>query len=150
MFISFSLDIPSASGPRNCGLSREIAGIAEDIRNMPMGMFTYISEGNGGISGGQKQRLMIARAIAHRPKILIFDEATSALDKITQKQISDALDQMKCTRIIIAHRLSTIKNCDRIIVLDKGRILEDGNYETLINRNGHFAELVRRQRTDLP
>ncbi|GAP39168.1 ATP-binding cassette domain-containing protein [Flexilinea flocculi] len=128
----------------------EIAGIAEDIRNMPMGMFTYISEGNGGISGGQKQRLMIARAIAHRPKILIFDEATSALDNITQKQISDALDQMKCTRIIIAHRLSTIKNCDRIIVLDKGRILEDGNYETLINRNGHFAELVKRQRTDLP
>lgn len=128
----------------------EIAGIAEDIRKMPMGMFTYISEGSGGISGGQKQRLMIARAIAHRPKILIFDEATSALDNITQKQISDALYQMKCTRIIIAHRLSTIKNCDRIIVLEKGRILEDGNYETLINRNGYFAELVQRQRIDLP
>ena len=104
----------------------EIAGIADDIRAMPMGMQTIISEGQGGISGGQKQRLMIARAIAPKPKILMLDEATSALDNKTQKQVSDALDKLKCTRIVIAHRLSTIKNCDRILVLDKGNIMEDG------------------------
>ena len=99
----------------------EKAGIAEDIRSMPMGMQTIISEGQGGISGGQKQRIMIARAIAPKPKILIFDEATSALDNKTQKQVSDALDAMGCTRIVIAHRLTTIRHCDRILVLDHRR-----------------------------
>ncbi|MBR7073863.1 MAG: NHLP bacteriocin export ABC transporter permease/ATPase subunit [Oscillospiraceae bacterium] len=128
----------------------ELAGIADDIRAMPMGMQTIIAEGAGGISGGQKQRLMIARAVAPKPKILIFDEATSALDNRTQKQVSDALDKLKCTRIVIAHRLSTIKNCDRILVLDKGHILEDGTYEELIAKNGYFAELVARQRIDTP
>ena len=128
----------------------ELAGIADDIRAMPMGMQTIIAEGAGGISGGQKQRLMIARAVAPKPKILIFDEATSALDNRTQKQVSDALDKLKCTRIVIAHRLSTIKYCDRILVLDKGRILEDGTYEELIAKNGYFAELVARQRIDTP
>ena len=126
----------------------EMAGIADDIRAMPMGMQTIIAEGAGGISGGQKQRLMIARAVAPKPKILIFDEATSALDNRTQKQVSDALDRMKCTRIVIAHRLSTIRNCDRILVLDQGRILEDGTYDELIAKNGFFAELVERQRLD--
>ena len=123
----------------------EIAGIADDIRNMPMGMNTYVSEGQGGISGGQKQRLMIARAVAPKPKILMFDEATSALDNITQKKVSESLDKLKCTRIVIAHRLSTIKNCDRILVIDDGKIVEEGGYEELINRNGYFAELVKRQ-----
>ena len=126
----------------------EIAGMAEDIRLMPMGMHTLISEGQGGISGGQRQRLLIARAIAPKPKILIFDEATSALDNLTQKQVSDALGKMKCTRIVIAHRLSTIRQCDRIIVLDHGKIIEDGNYNVLIEKNGFFAELVARQRLD--
>ena len=127
----------------------ELAGIADDIRAMPMGMQTMISEGQGGISGGQKQRLMIARAVAPKPKILIFDEATSALDNKTQKQVSDALDKLKCTRIVIAHRLSTIKNCDRILVLEGGRILEEGSYDELIAKNGFFAELVARQRLDV-
>ena len=126
----------------------EIAGIAQDIRDMPMGMQTVISEGQGGISGGQKQRLMIARAIAPRPKILIFDEATSALDNKTQKQVSEALDSLKCTRIVVAHRLSTIRNCDRILVMDKGAIIEEGNYNQLIEKGGCFAELVERQRLD--
>lgn len=126
----------------------ELAGIADDIRSMPMGMDTMISEGAGGISGGQRQRLMIARAIAPKPKILMFDEATSALDNITQKKISESLDSLKCTRIVIAHRLSTIKQCDRIIVLDKGKIIEDGKYDELIEKNGFFAELVSRQRLD--
>ena len=123
----------------------ELAGIAEDIRKMPMGMNTVISEGAGGISGGQKQRLMIARAIAPKPEILLFDEATSALDNLTQKQVSEALDHLHCTRIVIAHRLSTIQNCDRILVLDHGKIIEDGTYEELIEKKGFFAELVARQ-----
>jgi ABC-type bacteriocin/lantibiotic exporter with double-glycine peptidase domain len=113
-----------------------------------MGMQTIISEGQGGISGGQKQRIMIARAIAPKPKVLMFDEATSALDNKTQKQVSEALDRMGCTRIVIAHRLSTIKNCDRILFLDQGKIAEDGSYEELIAKGGLFAELVERQRLD--
>lgn len=126
----------------------ELAGIAKDIRRMPMGMNTFISEGSGGISGGQKQRLMIARAIAPKPKILMFDEATSALDNLTQKKISSSLETLKCTRIVIAHRLSTIKQCDRIIVIDQGRIVEDGTYNELITNDGSFAQLVARQRLD--
>ena len=126
----------------------EIADIADDIRAMPMGMHTILAEGGGGISGGQKQRLMIARAVVAKPKILMFDEATSALDNITQKKVSEALDNLKCTRIVIAHRLSTIRHCDRIIVLDGGRIVEDGNYEDLLAKGGFFAELVERQRLD--
>lgn len=128
----------------------EMAGMAEDIRQMPMGMHTLISEGQGGISGGQRQRLMIARAIAPKPRILMFDEATSALDNITQRTVSESLDKLKCTRIVIAHRLSTIRHCDRIIVLDKGKIVEDGTYEELLELNGFFSELVKRQRVDLP
>ncbi len=124
----------------------EMAGIADDIKAMPMGMNTIISEGQGGISGGQKQRILIARAVASKPKILIFDEATSALDNITQKQLAGALDGLKCTRIVIAHRLSTIKNCDRILVMDQGKIIEEGTYQQLIDKNGFFAELVERQR----
>ena len=127
----------------------EIAGMADDIRDMPMGMQTMISEGQGGVSGGQKQRIMIARAVAPKPKILFFDEATSALDNKTQRQVSDALDKLKCTRVVIAHRLSTIKNCDRILVLEGGKIIEEGTYQQLVDKNGFFAELVERQRLDL-
>lgn len=123
----------------------EMAHIADDIREMPMGMATLITDGMGGISGGQRQRLMIARAVVSNPKILMFDEATSALDNITQKQIAESLDRLKCTRIVIAHRLSTVKHCDRIIVLDGGKIVEDGTYEELIAKKGTFAELVERQ-----
>lgn len=127
----------------------EMVGIAEDIRQMPMGMYTLISE-RAGISGGQKQRLLIARAIASRPRILMFDEATSALDSLAQKRISDALSKLQCTRIVIAHRLSTIRQCDRIVVLENGRIIEDGTYAELLEKRGFFAELVKRQRLDGP
>ena len=123
----------------------ELAGIADDIRAMPMGMHTVITEGGGGISGGQKQRLMIARALAPKPKILMFDEATSALDNITRKHVADALTGLKCTRIVIAHRLSTIQQATRIIVLNKGKIAEDGAYDELMAKNGIFTDLVRRQ-----
>ncbi len=91
---------------------------------------------------------MTARAIAPNPKLLIFDEATSALDNKTQKQVSEALDAMGCTRIVIAHRLSTIRHCDRILVLDGGRIIEEGTYDELIGSGGFFSELVERQRLD--
>ena len=114
-----------------------------------MGMHTMICEGQGGISGGQRQRLMIARAVAPKPKILMFDEATSALDNLTQKKVSEAIDSLKCTRIVIAHRLSTIQHADRIIYLDGGKIVEDGTYEELIAKNGYFAGLVERQRLDI-
>ena len=126
----------------------EKAGMAEDISAMPMGMHTFISDEQGGISGGQKQRLMIARAIAPNPKILLFDEATSALDNKTQKQVSDSLARLECTRVVIAHRLSTVRECDRILVLDGGRIAEEGSYDALIEKGGIFAELVERQRID--
>ena len=127
----------------------EMVGMKEDIEHMPMGMNTLIQEGGGGISGGQKQRLMIARAIAGNPSILMFDEATSALDNITQKIVSDSLDTLKCTRIVIAHRLSTIRNCDRILMMDSGKIVEQGTYEELIEKGGLFAKLVERQRVDI-
>ena len=126
----------------------EIANIADDIREMPMGMKTVISEGQGGISGGQKQRIMIARAIVHSPKVLVFDEATSALDNKTQKSISESISKLNCTRVVIAHRLSTIINADRIIMLEGGKIIEEGNYKELIAKKGKFAELVERQRLD--
>ena len=133
----------------NAWEAAKLAGIDKDIKDMPMGMHTIITEGSGGVSGGQKQRLMIARAIAPKPSILMFDEATSALDNITQKQISDSLDSLKSTKIIIAHRLSTIKNCDRIIVINNGRIAEDGTFDELIDKNGYFTELVKRQQIAL-
>ena len=126
----------------------EAAGIADDIRAMPMGMHTLITEGAGGLSGGQRQRIMIARAIAPKPRVLIFDEATSALDNITQKAVSESLAGLKCTRIVIAHRLSTVRECDRILYLEGGRILEDGTYDELMARNGKFTALVARQQLE--
>ena len=147
IFSNIIISNPSLS-EEEAWVAAEIANIADDIREMPMGMKTVISEGQGGISGGQKQRIMIARAIVHHPKILIFDEATSALDNKTQKSITESINKLKCTRIVIAHRLSTIKSADRIIMLEGGKIIEEGNYESLIAKKGKFAELVDRQRLD--
>ena len=126
----------------------EIAGIADDIRKMPMGMQTFVTEGGGGVSGGQRQRIMIARAVCGKRRILMLDEATSALDNKTQKHVSDSLETLKCTRIVVAHRLSTVRHCDRILVVDGGRIAEEGSYDELIANNGLFADLVERQRLD--
>ena len=127
----------------------EMAGIADDIRNMPMKMHTMISEGAGTISGGQRQRIIIARAIAPKPKILLFDEATSALDNITQRIVSESLDGLKCTRVVIAHRLSTVRHCERILVIDGGKIAESGTYDELMNHKGLFASLVERQQSGI-
>ena len=123
----------------------EAAGIADDIAEMPMGMQTIISEGSSNISGGQRQRILIARALVNNPSILIFDEATSALDNRSQNIVTQSIDKLKVTRIIVAHRLSTIRNCDKIIVMDSGRIAETGNFEELVAKGGIFAELVERQ-----
>lgn len=123
---------------------REV-GLAEDIARMPMGLHTIVAEGGGTISGGQRQRILIARAIAGAPKILFFDEATSALDNVTQAQVCDTLEKLRATRIVIAHRLSTVMRCDRILVMDAGRIAEQGSYEQLMAQKGLFYRLASRQ-----
>jgi len=123
----------------------EAAGIAEDIRLMPMGMQTVISEDSSNISGGQRQRLLIARALAGKPAIVIFDEATSALDNRTQAIVTRSLNALNATRIVVAHRLSTIRKCDRILMIDGGKIAESGTFDELVEKGGIFAELVKRQ-----
>lgn len=120
-------------------------GLEEDIRNMPMGLHTVVAEGAGTISGGQAQRILIARAIVGKPKVVFLDEATSALDNVTQRQIVDTLEKLQATKVVIAHRLSTVQNCDRIIVMDKGAIVEQGTFEQLMEKKGLFYELARRQ-----
>lgn len=123
------------------------AGIDEDIRAMPMGMHTVLSEGAGGgsLSGGQKQRLLIARALARKPRIVLFDEATSALDNRTQAIVQASLNNLSITRVVIAHRLTTVQDADRIFVLEAGRVVESGRYRELMERGGAFASLAKRQ-----
>lgn len=123
-----------------------MAGLADDISGMPMGMHTVVSEGGTNLSGGQRQRLLIARALALRPRILLFDEATSALDNRTQAIVSESLDRLKVTRIVVAHRLSTIRNADRIYVLQNGRLVQQGNFAQLAEQPGLFRQLIQRQR----
>jgi ATP-binding cassette subfamily C protein len=125
----------------------EDAGFAADIHDMPMGMQTVISEGGGNLSGGQRQRLMIARALVRNPRILLFDEATSALDNKTQSIVSKSLNRRKVTRVVIAHRLSTIREADNIFVLNKGTIVESGNFEELSADRGWFSSMMKRQST---
>ena len=122
-----------------------MAGLADDILAMPMGMHTVVSEGGTNLSGGQRQRLLIARALALRPRILLFDEATSALDNRTQAIVSESLERLRVTRIVVAHRLSTIRHADRIYVLEKGRLIQQGNFDQLTATPGLFSQLVKRQ-----
>ncbi|GAA2529147.1 ATP-binding cassette domain-containing protein [Pilimelia columellifera] len=123
----------------------DMAGLAEDVRAMPMGIRTVISEGASTFSGGQRQRLMIARALIRRPRVLIFDEATSALDNLTQQTVTRSLENLDATRIVIAHRLSTIRDAHRIYVLDRGAVVESGDFDALMSAGGVFAALARRQ-----
>ena len=123
----------------------EAVGLKDDIAQMPMGVHTVLSESSGTISGGQRQRILIARAIINRPAVLIFDEATSALDNVTQAAVCESLERMNVTRIVVAHRLSTVRNCDRILVLDNGKIAEEGSYESLMAKNGLFRQFASRQ-----
>jgi NHLM bacteriocin system ABC transporter ATP-binding protein len=139
--ISGSFDLPLET----VWEAARLAGVDEDIRQMPMGMHTEISENGGGLSGGQRQRLLIARAIVRRPRILFFDEATSALDNRTQAIVSRSIETLAATRFVVAHRLSTIVNADRIFVLEKGRLVQTGTYSELISQEGSFRDLARRQ-----
>jgi ATP-binding cassette subfamily C protein len=123
----------------------EDAGLADEIRDMPMEMHTIVSEGGGNFSGGQRQRLMICRAIARNPRILYLDEATSALDNRTQKIVTESLARRKVTRIVIAHRLSTVREADRIYVLDRGRLVEEGTHDDLVALGGIYARMMARQ-----
>lgn len=122
-----------------------MAGLAEEIEAMPMGMHTVINEGGGTLSGGQRQRLLIARAIVARPRIVLFDEATSALDNRTQAIVSASLESLQATRIVVAHRLSTVVNADRIFVMERGQLVQTGTYAELMAQPGPFAELAKRQ-----
>ncbi|MFV0413788.1 MAG: ATP-binding cassette domain-containing protein, partial [Oscillospiraceae bacterium] len=123
---------------------REV-GLEEDIRQMPMGLHTVLSEDSGTISGGQKQRVLVARAMVGSPRILFFDEATSALDNLTQAMVCESLENLKATRMVIAHRLSTVMRCDRIFVMEKGQIVEQGSYNELMEQKGRFFSLASRQ-----
>ena len=136
------------SSPRSMDEAWEaarMAGLADFINAMPMGMHTVISEDSSTISGGQRQRLMIARALVNRPAVLLFDEATSALDNQTQAVVAKSVKNLNATRIVIAHRLSTIIQADRIFVIVAGKVLETGSYAELMALGGHFAELAKRQ-----
>lgn len=145
IYENITITAPEANYARVNEVVQQV-GLKDDIAKMPMGLHTMLGENSNTISGGQKQRILIARAICGSPKILIFDEATSALDNLTQAAVSSNLDKMDVTRIVVAHRLSTIKNCDRIIVFDAGRIVQEGTYNTLMNdKNGLFYSLASRQ-----
>jgi ATP-binding cassette subfamily C protein len=126
-------------------VAAEQAGLADDVRAMPMGMHTVVSEGGGNLSGGQRQRLLIARALALRPRILLFDEATSALDNKTQAIVSESLRRLRVTRVVIAHRLSTVRHADRIYVLEHGKVVEQGRFQELMDQGGLFARMMSRQ-----
>jgi ATP-binding cassette subfamily C protein len=131
--------------PQQAWEAAEQAGIADDIKAMPMGLHTLVSEGGGNLSGGQRQRLAIARALARQPRLLILDEATSALDNHNQALVSRSLEALGITRLIVAHRLSTVRHADRIVVLEAGRLVQSGGFEQLMATDGPFADLMRRQ-----
>lgn len=122
-----------------------MAGIEKDIKDMPMGLHTVVSDGASTFSGGQRQRLLIARALVRKPRILFFDEATSALDNATQSTVTQSLESLPVTKVAVAHRLSTIEGADRIYVFDKGKIVQHGTYDELISQPGTFSELAKRQ-----
>lgn len=144
IYENITLTAPKTDLDRVLQVIREV-GLESDIAMMPMGIHTYLSEGGGTISGGQQQRILIARAILGDPKILLFDEATSALDNVTQEMVCESLEKLHTTRIVIAHRLSTIMKCDRILVMNEGRIVEEGTYKELLEKKGLFYELASRQ-----
>lgn len=122
-----------------------MVGLERDIEDMPMGMHTVLLDGGSAISGGQRQRILIARALIHRPRILLFDEATSALDNRTQAIVTETLARMSITRVVIAHRLTTIEDVDRIFVMERGRLVQQGTYRELLDTPGLFRELAKRQ-----
>jgi ATP-binding cassette subfamily B protein len=125
----------------------EAANAAEFLRKLPEGLDTYMGEGGARLSGGQRQRLVIARAILRDAPILLLDEATSALDAESERLVQDALDKLMANRttIVIAHRLATVRAADRIVVMDDGRIVEEGRHDTLVKAGGLYARLAKLQ-----
>jgi len=121
------------------------AGLERDIEAMPMGLYTVVGEGLSTLSGGQRQRVLIARALAGNPRILLLDEATSALDNLSQATVLEGLAALEATRVVIAHRLNTVRNADRIVVLDRGRIVQQGSFEELARASGPFSAMLARQ-----
>jgi len=130
----------------DCWEAAAMTGLDQDIKVMPMAMHTVLTEGTSTLSGGQVQRILLARAIVGKPRILLLDEATSALDNLTQALVIESLDRLSITRLVIAHRLSTIVRADRIYVLDAGQVVESGSYLQLIRQGGLFSEFSLRQR----
>ena len=125
--------------------SARIAAVDDDIRAMPMGYDTILSDGGASMSGGQRQRIALARALVHKPALLILDEATSALDSETERRVSKNLEALRCTRIVLAHRLSTIVHADLIMVMEAGEVVEAGTHHELLSRGAHYARLVAAQ-----
>lgn len=144
VYTNITLTNPTAN-PEDVERAIALAGLAEDIEALPMGIYTVVSDENCPLSGGQKQRLLIARALIGNPKLIVFDEATSALDNTCQSEVMNALNGIDATKIIIAHRLSTLKSCDRILVIDQGSIVADGDFSALQNTSRVFSELMQRQ-----
>ncbi len=138
-------NITSTRSEDEAWAAAELAGISDDIAAMPMGMLTLVSDGASTFSGGQKQRIMLARALVRRPRIVILDEATSTLDNRNQATVVQSLRRLGATRVVVAHRLSTIVDADRIVVLDAGRVAEEGSYDELVAADGLFTRMVRRQ-----
>lgn len=144
IYENITITTPNCKMARVEEVVREV-GLEDDIKNMPMGLHTVLSDGGGAISGGQAQRILIARALVGKPKVIFLDEATSALDNVTQNQVVQTLEKIKATKIVVAHRLSTVQRCDRIIVMSAGRIAEEGTYQELMDKKGLFYELAIRQ-----
>jgi len=144
IYENITITFPNTKLKRVKEVVKEV-GLEDDINAMPMGLHTVLSENSGTISGGQKQRILIARAIVGKPRIIFFDEATSALDNVTQAMVVETLEKLKATKIVIAHRLSTVMNCDRIVVLEHGELIEEGSYQDLMAKKGRFYELAIRQ-----
>ena len=133
------------AGPEAAMEAARLAGLERDIESLPLGLYTMVGEGLSTLSGGQRQRVMIARALVGKPRIVLLDEATSALDNVAQAQVLDALKRLNATRVVIAHRLSTVRDADRIVVLERGRVVEQGTYSELAAGAGRFATMLSRQ-----
>jgi ATP-binding cassette, subfamily B, bacterial len=136
-----ALTAPGATLDR-ISASCKVSCLHDDITEMPMGYDTVVSDGGGSLSGGQRQRVAIARAVIRNPSLMLLDEATSALDNSTEKRVIENLERQRCTRITVAHRLSTIRNCDVIVVMDKGFIVEQGTHDQLMKKGGLYSKLV--------